>query len=466
MPPIVTIGGFFRKVKTMKRFLSAVMATVLLLTSVGISAKSSTVTVVGTNISTGENIKGLVDESKPGIITFSDNMHETFNSAKNVYINNVQMDDTKLDFVVSGKTISLKFADGILKDGVEYSIELSGLFDAEGNSMQKKVFKVAAKGEDKITEFWKLNKGTSENPDLLMFDGRVNGVVRGGATIRNMNFDEKTYGVKLVSKKSNRVVAESGVVSASFASGEIKEIYAELSVTDDVDVFLHVVDASGNDLRQPLMITTEGVPEAAMLLDEYWGASWGESFDVMENGKIKTLSAVYQSGWVFDFNKEAQSRPTYSNNNYFIFRDNDTAGSVKGSKKFLSQQTGTVTLDFEIGSDKVLNGSEVAVTGYNGNTLVDVVKIITENDKVYAYNGKTQVELSTFAAGEWYPCTSIIDMDKGTFDLYYCSELVLDNAKFYDEADTLSAFRVKTSESGTGDFRLRYIYAHKGYYVF
>lgn len=436
----------------------------LLFTSAGISAKSSTVTVVGTNVATGENIKGIVDESTPFVITFSDEVHPTYNTAQNVYLNNVQLDSKKVDFVVSGKTISLKFAEGILKDGMDYSIELSGLFDAEGNFMQKKVFKVAAKGEDKITETWKLNKGTYEKPDLLMFDGRVNGTIRGGATIRNMGFDSKTYGVKLVSKKNNVVISTTDVVSATFVSGEVKDIFTEINVTDDVDVYLHVVDEKGSEVRTPLKITTENVPEAAMLLDEYWGDSWSETVAIDDVGNM--VNVVNQSGWVFDYDIKTQSRPTYANNNYFIFRDNDTVGSFTGSKKFLSQQKGKVTLDFEIGSNVVLNGAEVAVTGYQGNTLVDIVKLQVADNKVYTYNGKTKVELSGFAAGAWYPCSAEIDMDKGTFDLYYCSELVLDDADFHNAADTLSAFRVKTPAEGTGDLRLRYLYAYKGYYAF
>lgn len=438
----------------------------MIFTCAGVYAKSSEVTVSSTNISSGENVKGIIDESRPVTITFSGDIHPTYNSVQNVYLNNVRMDTTKLNFSVSGKTITLDFADNVLEDGADYTLELCGISDANGDTLSRKVFKVAASGEDKIIETWKLNKGTAENPDLLLFDGRVNGVIRGGFSVRNMGFAEKTYGVKLVSKKGDSVVSESTLSTISTVSGEMKEVYTELNVTEDVDVYLHVTDGLGKDLKNPLKITTVSVPESAMLIDDYWGDSWGEYFSYEVDGETKTYNAVMQSGWVFDYDGSTGTRPTYANNNYFILRDAETDGSIQGSKKFLSHQKGTVTLDFEIGSSVVMNGAEAAVTGYNGNTLVDIAKIEVIDGKICAYDGKTKVELDEFKAGAWYPCRTEIDMDNKTFDLYFLSKLVLDDASFYDAADTLSAFRMKTPDAMTGDLRLRYLYGHRGYLAY
>jgi len=451
----------------MKKFLSAFLATVMIISCAGVVyAKSSNVIISSTNLSTGENIKSIVDEDRPIEITFSGNLHPTYNSVKNVYLNNVQMDESKLTMTVSGNKLTLDFADGVLSDGTEYKIELSGLYDENGDSLSRKTIKTMATGEDKITETWKLNKGTVENPDLLMFDGRVSGTIRGGFSVRNMGFTDKTYGVKLVSKKGDSTVKTSGLVTATVASGELKDLFTELSVTDDVDVYLHVTDGNGNDLKDPIKITTESVPESAMLLDEYWGDSWGDYFTYDVDGESVTYNSVMQSGWVFDYDGSTGTRPTYANNNYFILRDEQTDGSIKASKKFLSHQKGTVTLDFEMGSNVVMNGAEYAVTGYNGNNLVDIVKLEVADGKVYTYSGKTKVELSDFVAGSWYPCRIEVNMDNKTFDMYYCSELVLDDANFYNTADTLSAFRYKTSEEMTGDLRLRYLYVHRGYLAF
>lgn len=462
-------GDFRKGKKFMKKIISAVLSTVIFFTSAGVVfAKSSDVVISGTNLSAGENIKGIIDESRIIEITFSDNLHTSYNSVKNVYLNNVQMDDSKLNMSISGNKLTLDFTDGVLVDGTEYKIELSGLFDVNGDSVSRKVIKVIAAGEDKITETWKLNKGTAENPDLLMFDGRVEGTVRGGFTVRNMGFADKTYGVKLVSKKGDSIVKSSGLVTATVKSGELKDIFTELNVTDDLDVYLHVTDGDGNDLKAPIKITTESVPESAMLLDEYWGDSWGENITYEVNGEQVTHYSTMQSGWVFDYDGSTGTRPTYANNNYFILRDNETDGSIKASKKFLSHQKGTVTLDFEMGSNIVMNGAEYAITGYNGNNKVDIIKLEIADGKVYTYSGKTKVELSDFVGGTdiWYPCRVEVNMDNKTFDLYYASELVLDDANFCNNADTLSAFRYKTSEELTGDLRLRYLYAHRGYLAF
>lgn len=463
-------GDFRKGKKFMKKIISAVLSTVIFFTSVGVVvAKNSNVIISGTNLSTGENIKSIVDESRNIEITFSGNLHTSYNSVKNVYLNNVQMDESKLKMSVLANKLTLDFADGVLSDGTEYKIELSGLYDANGDSVSRKVIKVMASGEDKITESWKLNKGTAENPDLLMFDGRVSGTVRGGFSVRNMGFADKTYGVKLVSKKGDSTVKTSSLITATVSSGELKDIFAELDVTDDVDVYLHVTDASGNDLKDPIKITTESVPESVMLLDEYWGDSWGENKIYDVNGESVTYNSVMQSGWVFDYDGSTGTRPTYANNNYFILQDKETDGSIQASKKFLSHQKGTVTLDFEIGAKVVMNGAEYAVTGYNGNTKVDIVKLEIENGKVYTYSGKTKVELSDFAADSasyWYPCRVEVNMDNKTFDMYYASRLVLDDANFYNTADTLSAFRFKTSHELTGDLHLRYLYVHRGYLAF
>lgn len=452
----------------MKRFISVALAAMLLFTGSGISAKRSEVLVSSTNLNTGENTISIVSEDTPVVITFSGDLHPTYNSAANAYLNNVQMDSSKLDFSVSGNSLTLDFKEGVLKSGTSYTLELSGLYDSNGNAMSRKEFRFAAKGDDKIIETWKLNKGTADEPDLLMFDGRVEGTVRGGYSVRNMGFDTKAYGVKLVSKKGNSVVDTSPIVYASVASGEIKDIYTELKVTDDVDVYLHVIDVDGEDIKNPLKITTESVPESAMLVDDYWGDAWNETISVDYNGEEVTYNAVMPSGWVFDYNKGSGTRPAYSNNNYFILKDEETNASISASKKFLSHQKETVTLDFEIGSNVVLNGSEIAVTGYNASTLADIAKIEIADGKVYAYNGKTRVELSEFKSGNsnWYPCRTEIDMDSKTFNMYYCGELVLENADFYDEADTLSAFRMKTPEALKGDLRLRYLYVHRGFLAY
>lgn len=443
---------------------------IMLFTCAGIvSAKSSDLIISGTNLATGENVVSIIDESRPIEITFSGSLHTTYNSVKNVYLNNVQMDDSKLTMSVSGNKLILDFADGVLSDGTEYKIELSGLYDANGDALSKKVIKTMAAGEDKITETWKLNKGTAENPDLLMFDGRVSGTIRGGFSVRNLGFTDKAYGVKLVSKKGDTIVKSSSLVTTDVTSGELKDIFAELEVTNDLDVYLHVTDGDGADIKAPIKITTECVPESAMLVDDYWGDSWGDSFTYDVNGESVTYNAVMQSGWVFDYDGSTGTRPTYANNNYFILKDEQTDGSIQASRKFLSHQKGTVTVDFEMGSKVVMNGAGYAVTGYDGNNKVDIVKLEIADGKVYTYNGKTRVELSDFAANSasiWYPCRIEVNMDNKTFDMYYASRLVLDDASFYNTADTISAFRYKTSDELKGDLHLRYLYVHRGYLAF
>lgn len=452
----------------MKKIVSAVLAGVLLFTASGISAQKSAAVIEETNVASGENIRGIIDSGHPVVITFSDALHETYNSAANAYLNNVQMNSQKLNFSISGNVLTLDFADGVIKPGIDYTLDLIGLYDADGDSMTKKTIKFSGAGEDKITENWKLNKGSCEKPDLLLFDGRVTGTVRGGISVRNMGFSEKTYGVRLVSKKGDVIVSSTDIVSQKVASGETKEIFCELAVTDKEDVYLHVVNENGQDIKEAVKITTESVPESAMLLDEYWGDSFVETYTTEVGGALKQVNYVPQSGWVFDFNKEAQSTVTYANNDYFIFRDKDTQSSVTGTKKFLSNQHGIVTLDFEIGANAVLNGTEVAVTGYKDTSLTEIVKVRIANGKLYAYNGKAETELSSFNGNSatWHAFRTQINMDTKTFDMYYNSALVLKNADFYDLSDTLSAFSVKTSKELTGDFYLRYLYAHKGFLAY
>lgn len=450
----------------MKKIISTFLAAVMLFTATGIQAARSTVTITGTNLSSGKNIVSVVDEGKPVEITFSGNLHSSYNTIDNVYLNNIQLTNKEASVSVSGNKLILDFADGTLRDGTEYTLELNGLIDVNKNNIGKKTIKFTALGEDKISEMWKLNKGTSENPDLLMFDGRVNGTVRGWISVRNLGLEAKTYGVKLVSKRGNEVVATSNVSESNVLSGEIKEIYTELNVTDREDVYLHVVDGNGNDIKEPLMITTESVPEAAMLLDEYFGDSFNDPYLVQENGKTKQITNIVQSGWVFDFDKNTQSTISYANNNYLILRDNNANGPVTANKKFLSHQKGIVTLDFEFSADSVLNGSELAIVGYNGNSKVDVVKMGIDGGKTYVYSGKIKQELSAFTTKEWNGVRAEVNMNTKTFNLYFNGSKVLEDANFYDTADTLSAFRMKTSDTLTGELWLRYLYAHRGYYVY
>ncbi len=450
----------------MKKIISTFLAAVMLFTATGINAATSDVIITGTNLSTGENVKGIADEDHPVVITFSGNLHSTYNSISNVYLNNVQLNDNEASLSVSGNKLTIDFADGLLRDGTEYTLELNGLFDANSNSLGKRVIKFTASGEDKISEMWKLNKGTTEKPDLLMFDGRVNGTVRGWISVQNLGFATKTYGVKLVSKRGNETVKTSGITQVNVASGELKEIYAELDVTDREDVYLHVVDGNGNDVKEPIMITTESVPEAAMLLDEYFGDSFNDPYTAEINGQTQQVTYIVQSGWVFDFEKTTGSTISYSNNNYLILRDKNTNGSVTASKKFLSHQKGIVTLDFEFSADTLLNGSELAITGYNGNDKVDIVKMGIDGGNTYVYSGKIKTNLAAFTAKAWNGVRAEVNMNDKTFDLYFNGSKVLEDANFYEQADTLSAFRMKTPDSMTGELWLRYLYAHRGYYVY
>lgn len=442
------------------------MAAVMLFTATGIQAARSTATITEMNLTIGENVVGIVDESRPIEITFSNELHASYNSIGNVYLNNIQLTQNEATFSVANNKIAIDFVDGLLRDGTEYTLELNGLIDASNNNVGKKTIKFTASGDDKISEMWKINKGTAENPDLLMFDGRVNGTIRGWISVQNLSFDTKTYGIKLVSKRGDEVVATSDVITSSILSGEIKEIYTELDVTDREDVYLHVVDGNGNDIKEPLMITTESVPEAAMLLDEYFGDTFNDPYTIEVDGAVKQVTNIVQSGWVFDFDKQTQSTVSYSNNNYLILRDKDAEKPVTASKKFLSHQKGTVTLDFEFSADAVLNGSELAIVGYNGNTKVDMVKLGIDDGKTYVYSGKIKQELSTFTKKEWNGVRAEVNMNTKTFNLYFNGTKVLEDANFYDTADTISAFRMKSSDTLTGELWLRYLYAHRGYYVY
>ena len=220
----------------MKKIISTFLVAVMLFTATGIQAARSTVTITGTNLSSGENIVSVVDEERPIVITFSDKLHPSYNTIENVYLNNVQLEKTEATFTATDNKVTIDFVDGFLRDGTEYTPELNGLLDANNNNIGKKTIKFTASGEDKISEMWKLNKGTTENPDLLMFDGRVNGTIRGWISVRNLGFETKNYGVKLVGKRGNEVVATSDEVTSNVLSGEIKEIYTELNVTDREDV--------------------------------------------------------------------------------------------------------------------------------------------------------------------------------------------------------------------------------------
>ena len=403
----------------MKKIISTFLAAVMLFTATGIQAARSAVTITGINLSSGENIVSVVDEKRPVEITFSGNLHSSYNTISNVYLNNIQLTEKEASLSVSNNRITLDFADGLLRDGTEYTLELNGLLDANNNNIGKKTIKFTASGEDKISENWKINKGTTENPDLLMFDGKVDGTVRGWISVRNLGFTTKTYGVKLVSKRGNETVKTSETALKDVASGELKEIYAELDVTDREDVYLHVVDGNGDDIKEPLMITTESVPEAAMLLDEYFGDSFNDPYFVQENGEAKQVTNIVQSGWVFDFDKETQSTISYSNNNYLILRDKNANGPVTASKKFLSHQKGIVTLDFEFSADAMLNGSEIAITGYKENQKVDIVKMGIDSGNTYVYSGKIKTNLASFTTKEWNGVRAEVNMNTKTFNLYF-----------------------------------------------
>jgi hypothetical protein len=171
-----------------------------------------------------------------------------------------------------------------------------------------------------------------------------------------------------------------------------------------------------------------------------------------------TPNDVIASSWDV---RRAGGSISYSYNSWFKITDTSNVLPVSMNRKILSQNSGTVTLEYRFKMSQVFN--EVKWQLRKGET--EAVSIVTNNGSLCLETGGNLLPLQALAANTEYGVKVVTDISNGKIQVYVNGELKSDNKNFKNSISSIDNFFVSTGDISTGELYFAPIKIYKGYIV-
>ncbi|MDR6550401.1 uncharacterized protein YjdB/acyl dehydratase [Paenibacillus qinlingensis] len=149
-------------------------------------------------------------------------------------------------------------------------------------------------------------------------------------------------------------------------------------------------------------------------------------------------------------------------NTNFKISDTSTVLPVSMNKKFVSQSTGSLTMEFRIKPLSIIDGLKWQLLSND----VAGVSLITQNNTFSLETGtSTVLPLQTYEANKEYGIKLVINLNTHTTDVYINGVMKANGAPFKNAVGNLNQFQVQTGAASMGEFFFGPLKMYKGYVV-
>ena len=173
----------------------------------------------------------------------------------------------------------------------------------------------------------------------------------------------------------------------------------------------------------------------------------------------KNPDDVLASGWDI---RRAGGSISFGYNTWFKISDTNTTLPISMNKKFVSQSSGEITLEYRFKFASVMDGMKWALR----SNEVEGVSIVSRNDTLYLETGgNNAIALQAYIAGIEYGVKVVADVSGNKTDVYINGVLKASAAGFKQPVTNLNNLHMNTGGTAVGDIYISPIKIYKGYVV-